>query len=40
MINITKNERKCVRYLTQELSTAAKAIFEIELTLDHELKAT
>ncbi len=40
MTEMTKNERKCVRYLTQELSTAAKAIFEIELTLDHELKAT
>ncbi len=40
MINMTKNERKCVRYLAQELSTAARAIFEIELTLDHELKAT
>ncbi|WP_225036580.1 FecR family protein [Winogradskyella sp. SM1960] len=40
MINMTKNERKCVRYLAQEMSTATKAIFEIELTLDHELKAT
>ncbi|WP_179334107.1 FecR family protein [Winogradskyella costae] len=40
MMEMTKNEKKCVRYLTQELSTAAKAIFEIELTLDHELKAT
>jgi len=38
MINMTKNERKCVRYLTHELSTAARAVFEIELTLDYELK--
>ncbi|SDG70383.1 FecR family protein [Winogradskyella thalassocola] len=40
MINMTKNERKCVRYLTHELSTAARAVFEIELTLDYELKTT
>lgn len=39
MENITQNELKCVRYITCEMSKHDRSIFEIELTLDDELKA-
>ncbi len=38
MKNITRKERKCIRYLSGEMSTEDRSVFEIELSLDLELK--
>ena len=37
-MEVSKKEKKCIRYLTQEMSKEDRAVFEIELTLDNELK--
>ncbi|RPD96673.1 DUF4974 domain-containing protein [Aureibaculum marinum] len=40
MNQVSKNELKCIRYLAQEMSKSEKAVFEIELKIDHELYDT
>jgi transmembrane sensor len=37
MLNVTQKEKKCVRYLTNEMSKAERSVFEIELSLDADL---
>ncbi len=37
-MKINRREKKCIRYLTNEMSQADRAVFEIELALDHDLK--
>lgn len=39
MLNVTQKEKKCVRYLTNEMSKADRSVFEIELSLDDDLFA-
>ena len=39
MLNVSQKEKKCVRYLTNEMSIAERSVFEIELSLDDELLA-
>ncbi|MCL6218209.1 FecR family protein [Zunongwangia pacifica] len=39
MQDITPKELKCIRYLTNEMSTEDRSVFEIELSIDNELKA-
>ncbi|WBL24324.1 FecR family protein [Zunongwangia sp. HGR-M22] len=38
MQDITPKELKCVRYLTNEMSQEDRSVFEIELSIDNELK--
>jgi transmembrane sensor len=37
MLNVSQREKKCVRYLTNEMSKAERSVFEIELSLDANL---
>lgn len=37
MLNVSQKEKKCVRYLTNEMSKAERSVFEIELSLDDDL---
>lgn len=37
MLNISQKEKKCVKYLLNEMSKPERSVFEIELTLDDEL---
>jgi transmembrane sensor len=37
MLNVSQKEKKCVRYLTNEMSKAERSVFEIELSLDADL---
>lgn len=39
MLNVSHKEKKCVRYLTHEMSKAERSVFEIELALDDDLLA-
>lgn len=39
MLNVSHKEKKCVRYLTNEMSKAERSVFEIELSLDDDLLA-
>ncbi|NDP21462.1 MAG: DUF4974 domain-containing protein [Paludibacter sp.] len=39
MLYVSQKEKKCVRYLTNEMSKAERSVFEIELTLDDDLLA-
>lgn len=39
MLNVSQKEKKCVRYLTNEMSKAERSVFEIELSLDDDLLA-
>ncbi len=39
MQDITPRELKCIRYLTNEMSKEDRSVFEIELSIDNELKA-
>lgn len=39
MMNVSQKEKKCVRYLTNEMSKAERSVFEIELSLDDDLLA-
>lgn len=39
MLNVNQKEKKCVRYLTNEMSQAERFVFEIELTIDDHLLA-
>lgn len=38
MENLTVKERKCIRYLANEMSKEDRSVFEIELTIDDELQ--
>lgn len=37
MLDVSQKEKKCVRYLTNEMSKAERSVFEIELSLDNDL---
>ena len=37
MLNVNQKEKKCVRYLANEMSQAERSVFEIELSLDDNL---
>jgi transmembrane sensor len=37
MLNVSQKEKKCVKYLTNEMSKAERSVFEIELSLDSDL---
>jgi transmembrane sensor len=37
MLNVSQEEKKCVRYITNEMSKAERSVFEIELSLDTDL---
>jgi len=37
MLNVSQKEKKCVRYLANEMSKAERSVFEIELSLDDDL---
>ncbi|WP_010136618.1 FecR family protein [Ochrovirga pacifica] len=39
MIELSNKERKCIRYLTNEMSKSDAAVFEIELSIDNELNS-
>jgi len=39
MLNVSQKEKKCVRYLANEMSKAERSVFEIELSLDDSLLA-
>lgn len=39
MLNVDQKEKKCVRYLANEMSAAERCVFEIELSLDDNLLA-
>ena len=39
MLNVNQREKKCVRYLANEMSKAERSVFEIELSLDDDLFA-
>jgi transmembrane sensor len=39
MLNVSQKEKKCVRYLANEMSKAERSVFEIELSLDDDLLA-
>lgn len=39
MLNVSQKEKKCVRYLVNEMSKAERSVFEIELSLDNDLLA-
>lgn len=39
MLNVSRKEKKCVRYIVNEMSKAERSVFEIELSLDDELLA-
>jgi transmembrane sensor len=39
MLNVSHKEKKCVRYLANEMSKAERSVFEIELSLDDDLLA-
>jgi len=39
MLNVSQKEKKCVRYLACEMSKAERSVFEIELSLDDDLRA-
>lgn len=39
MLNAGQKEKKCVRFLADEMSEAERFVFEIELSLDNELRA-
>ena len=39
MLNVSQKEKKCVRYLTNQMSKAERSVFEIELSLDDDLLA-
>lgn len=39
MLNVSRKEKKCVRYIANEMSKAERSVFEIELSLDDELLA-
>jgi transmembrane sensor len=39
MLNISRKEKKCARYIANEMSKAERSVFEIELSLDDELLA-
>lgn len=39
MLNVNQKEKKCVRYLANEMSNAERSVFEIELSLDDDLLA-
>jgi ferric-dicitrate binding protein FerR (iron transport regulator) len=39
MMNVSRKELKCVRYLTNEMTKAERSVFEIELSLDDNLLA-
>ena len=39
MLNVSQKEKKCVRYLANEMSIAEQSVFEIELSLDDDLLA-
>jgi transmembrane sensor len=39
MLNVSQKEKKCVRYLANEMSKAERSVFEIELSLDDNLLA-
>lgn len=40
MFNISQKEKKCLRYLINEISKAERSVFEIELFLDDDLLST
>lgn len=37
MFNVSQKEKKCIRYLANEMSKAERSVFEIELSLDDDL---
>lgn len=39
MLNVSQKEKKCVRYLANEMSKAERSVFEIELSLDDDILA-
>jgi ferric-dicitrate binding protein FerR (iron transport regulator) len=39
MLNVNQKEKKCVRYLANEMSKVERSVFEIELSLDDDLFA-
>jgi ferric-dicitrate binding protein FerR (iron transport regulator) len=39
MLDVSPEEKKCVRYLANEMSKAERSVFEIELSLDNDLLA-
>jgi len=39
MLNVSQREKKCVRYLANEMSKAERSVFEIEMSLDDDLLA-
>lgn len=39
MLIVSQKEKKCVRYLTCEMSKAERSVFEIEMSLDDDLRA-
>jgi len=39
MLKLNRKEKKCARYLVNEMSKAERSVFEIELTIDDELRA-
>lgn len=39
MLNVSQKEKKCVRYLACEMSKAERSVFEIEMSLDNDLRA-
>lgn len=39
MVNVRRKEKKCVKYLLNEMSKPERSVFEIELSLDDELLA-
>lgn len=39
MLNVSQKEKKCVRYLANEMTKAERSVFEIELSLDDNLLA-
>ncbi|WP_159023086.1 FecR family protein [Formosa sp. L2A11] len=38
MKNITEKDKKCIRYITNEMSNEDRSVFEIEFSIDDELK--
>ena len=39
MLKLNRKEKKCVKYLVNEMSKAERSVFEIEMTIDDELRA-
>ena len=39
MLNVSQKEKKCVRYLACEMLKAERSVFEIEMSLDDDLRA-